>query len=133
MTNIFETASRAKLRFESTIGLLSVEHLWDLPLTSKQAGQNLNDLAKGVHAALKDRDEVSFVDVTVDREKTELELKLDILKRIIAVKIEERDMAKKASANAARRERIYAALERKQDEALEEMSEEELKAELKNL
>jgi hypothetical protein len=39
--NIFEQATRAKIRFSTPVGMLSVEDLWDLPLTSTQgqAGQ----------------------------------------------------------------------------------------------
>lgn len=32
--SIFEQASRQKLRFETSAGKLSIEDLWDLPLTS---------------------------------------------------------------------------------------------------
>ena len=36
--NIFETAARNKVRFESSKGLVTVEDLFDAPLTSKNGG-----------------------------------------------------------------------------------------------
>jgi hypothetical protein len=38
---LFQKATRAKLRFETPKGLLSVEDLWDLPLTSAINKANL--------------------------------------------------------------------------------------------
>ena len=44
--NIFEQAARQKIRFESVLGLLCVEDLWDLPLTSLNSKRaNLDDIA----------------------------------------------------------------------------------------
>ena len=49
--NIFEQASRAKLRFDSVKGQLVTEQLWDLPLQSK-TNFDLDTVAKGISGAL---------------------------------------------------------------------------------
>ena len=38
--NIFEQATRAKIRYHSPNGLIGVEDLWDLPLTSLNSVAN---------------------------------------------------------------------------------------------
>ena len=51
--NIFEMATRKKIRFNSPQGDLSTEDLWDLPLSSKVNGKaNLDDIAKDLHRLL---------------------------------------------------------------------------------
>lgn len=133
MTNIFEKATRLKLRFLTSVGLISIEELWDLPLTAGFKNPNLDKIARDVHGALKLKDEISFVDVRPDPEKAELQLKLDILKHIIGVKMEEKKLAEESAANAERKRRILIALEQKQESALTQMSEEDLRAELAKL
>lgn len=50
MTDIFEIASRRKYRFPSAIGELTVEQLWDLPLTDPKRGATLDNVAKADRA-----------------------------------------------------------------------------------
>ena len=51
--NIFEQASRNKLRFDTNIkGVISTEDLWDLPLTSDTGRVNLDDIAKALYALI---------------------------------------------------------------------------------
>lgn len=83
----FEKAIRAKLRFSTNKGQLSVEDLWDLNLPS------LNNIAKAVNRELKTDEEEDFI-ATKTKANTELQLKLDILKHIISVKIKDRDAEK---------------------------------------
>jgi len=131
--NIFEQATKQGLRFPSIVGELSTEQLWDLPLTSRSLTErppSLDAIARAVHAELKDKEEVSFVDIKPDPRKAELELQLEILKHIIQVKKDERDAAKRAVENAERRKMLTAALASKQEASLLAMSEEELRAEL---
>lgn len=130
---MFEKATRQKLRFSTSVGLITTEDLWDLPLTAAFKKPNLDHLARGIYNDLKGKEEVSFVETRPDPEKAELELKLKIVKHIIAVKLDEKRKAEEASANAVRKQKIMEALERKQDGALENMSEEDLKAELAKL
>lgn len=122
--NIFEKAARMKLRFESPKGDLTVEDLYDLPLT-KSNGANLNDVAKTVNRALKSAEEEDFVHkVTM---KTEyLQMKLDIVKHVIATKIAENEEARLASVKKVQKERILEILDQKQNESLKGKSEEEL-------
>ena len=44
--NIFERASRRKLRFDTVVGLLATEQLWELPLTAKGERPDLDKLAR---------------------------------------------------------------------------------------
>ena len=130
--SIFEQATREAIRFESPIGDLTTEQLWDLPLTSKTGRPNLDSIARSVHSELKGLEEVSFVDAKPDPRKSGLELQLEIVKHIIAFRQSERDATKKAAEDAERKQRLMAALSAK-DAALSGMSEEEIKAEIAKL
>ena len=127
---MFETASRLKIRFESQKGPLSVEDLWDLPLTSTTNKPNLDDIARSVNRQLKSEgDDTSFVTSSTKSDKTvQLQLKLDILKHVIGVKMAEREVQRKAEANKAQRQRILEIINAKQDSALQNQSIEELQA-----
>lgn len=124
--SIFETASRLKLRFSSARGALTVEDLWDIPLTSSNA-MSLDHMAKLHNRALKEFEEGSFVDPAV--QKTILPtLRMDILKRIIQVKITERDKSILASANKLKKQQILSIIAGKENEQLASKSIDELKA-----
>ena len=80
----FEKASRLKLRFSTNKGELSVEDLWDLSLES------LDTIAKAVNKKLKDESEESFIGKKSSNNAV-LELKMDILKEVIEVKLKEKE------------------------------------------
>lgn len=124
--NMFEKAARQKLRFESPKGMMSVEDVWDLPL-KHQSRFDLDTLAKGLNRAIKQNEEESFVEEP-SASNSLLHTKMDIVKHIIEVRRKERDASAKASETRARNEKIKAIIERKQDEALESRSEQELLA-----
>ncbi len=130
---IFETASRKKTRFESSVGLLSTEDLWDLPLTAKGTKPNLDLLARGVSAELRSLVEDSFVDERPDPRKSDLELKLDLLKAVIKHKLDARAAAEKAAQTEERKRRLLNALASKEEAALAGMSKEEIEAEIAKL
>lgn len=129
---IFANATRQKIRFQSVRGELSVEQLWDLPLSSK-TGFDLDTIAKAVNKELKTVSEDSFVAVKVNAQETELTLALDVLKHIIQVKLAEDAEAKQRVANAAERQRLIGILEKKQDQALEALTPEEIQKRLQAL
>ena len=119
---MFDKATRIKLRFESTRGALSVEELWDLHLRGKLS---LDSLAKVVNRQIKSETSESFVDSrsTVD---TTQELRLDILKHIIGVKLAEESASREAAEKREKNARIRELITQKQDQELSNKSIEEL-------
>jgi len=121
---MFEKASQMKLRFETKKGDLTTEELWDLPLTSKN-GVSLDDIAKGINRSLRESSEESFVE-TPSKANSLLALKLDIVKHIIAKRLEATEEAKNAAAKKAEKEKLLTIKAAKQNKALEELSLEEI-------
>lgn len=128
---LFEKATRLSLRFASTKGLISVEDLWVLPLTSAK-NSSLDSLAKDINAQLKASGEESFVEVKTSKDCV-LQLKLDILKHIIKVRLEENKASHDAVERKAKKAKIMSLLADKQDSALANKSEEELQKMLADL
>ena len=128
--SIFEQGTRAKLRFTTPNGMLGIEDLWDLPLTSRRA--NLDDIARYLDAELKSSASVSFVK---DGSETNAATKLafDIVLHIINVKLAEQKAASLAADNREKKQRIMAIIEQKQAEALSASSIEDLQQMLNTL
>lgn len=135
--DIFETASRKKLRFASVKGELTTEQLWDLPLlvsgTMRGTGADLDTVAREVNSALKAVTEESFVAVQVNPRKAELTLKLDILKHVISVKLAEQEARKASAAKAEKRAKLLEALAAKEDAELGAKSKDDILKELAEL
>ena len=130
--NIFEQATRAKIRFSTPVGMLSVEDLWDLPLTSTRARANLDDVARLLDAELKSTSSVSFVnDVSEVNAKTKL--MFDVVIHVINTKIAEQKAAQEAGASREKKQKIMAIIEQKSDMRLADSSLEELQAMLASL
>lgn len=123
---MFDKATRLKLRFESNKGLLSVEQIWDLSLTS------LNEIAKGLSRQVKaaETDEEDFIG-TKSNVDSELQLRFDIVKHVIGVKLKERDDSKDAAERKANNQVILELIQRKKQQELEGKSVEELEQLLK--
>lgn len=120
MDNIWIECIRNKYRFEFK-GLISAEDLFDL---------NLNDL-DAIYKGLK-RDEQdllgdSLLETADNPAKKEVEAKIDIVKSIFNIKKTEMENVKKAIANKAKKDKILAIIEDKQNQELSEKSIEELK------
>ena len=122
---MFEKASRLKLRFESVVGMLTAEDLWDLPLTSKKSA-SLDGVAKKVSTLLKASEEESFV-VKTSKPNEVLQLKLDVVKQVIAVRLEESEAKAKAEERRSKKQKILGLIAKKQDEELGDRSVEDLK------
>jgi hypothetical protein len=132
MNEMFIRAAKLKLRFPSPAGLLAVENLFDLPLTSKSGRANLDDIAKGLYATLKSDVQVSFVD-DKPQENTVEQLAFDIVKYVIDIKKAERTAAAVAAERALTRQKIMAMIDQKKDAAMGEKSVEDLQAMLASL
>ena len=130
--DIFEYATRNKLRFASIKGELSVEQLWDVPLRSRD-DFNLNTIAKAANKALKEISEESFVETTRTPAHTVCEQRLEIVKFVIETKLAEEAAAKTRAENKQKKEKLLAILAEKQDGKLSELSEKELKKQIAEL
>lgn len=124
---MFEKATRTKLRFDTSRGLISVEDLWDLPLTSGVGKLNLDDLARGLDAEIKQGAGISFVtEASTVSEK--LKLKFDLVLHVITVKLAENKAALAVRANAEKKQQLLGIIAQKESEQLLGSSLDELKA-----
>ena len=121
----FEIAVRNKYRFPFK-GSITVEDLWDLSMS------DLDKVYKALNAQKKQSEEDSLL-TTRNAESAELQTKIDIVKYIYSEKVVEKENREKAAENRAKRQRIMEILANKQDAALENMSEDELKAMLSQM
>lgn len=131
--SMFEKANRMKLRFDTDKGTLVVEDLWDLPLTSHTGKANLDDIAKGMFRQMKERDEVSFVHPTSNNQDAVTQLKFDIVKHIIEVRVLERDATELERKNKEKKQMILGIIAQKENEALSNTSLDELLAMVQSL
>jgi hypothetical protein len=131
IASMYEVALRKDLRFPSTKGDLTLQQLWEAPLLNKSSDFSLNNIAKAINKKLKDVSEEDFVGSGRKKpEQTRLELQLDLVKRVIDVKQDEENRAKKRAENKQKRAKILEAMEVKEDSKLEGMSMAKLKQEL---
>ena len=123
--NLFETAARLKLRFGSQKGQLSVEDLWDLPLTSLRS-VNLDDIARDLFSQLRSGIDISFVNPEKKSDIT-TQLKFDIAKYIIDTRLAENAAAAALAANKEKKQHLLSIIAQKEGEALSALSVEELR------
>lgn len=124
--NIFEIASREKLRFNYK-GIIAVEDLWDLNLSS------LDELYRYLSGDLKDKGGEGLIKREDSDSNKLLQLSLDIIRHIFEVKEKENDEAKMAQEKSLKKQKIMEIIASKQDESLKEQSIDDLKEMLKNL
>lgn len=123
---MYKKALRTKLRFSTTKGKLTTEDLFDLSLT------DLNNLAIALDKKLSETPRKSFIsDITPDTQEDEL--RFNIVKDIITLKLVERNAAQNAKAKAAEKAQLLEILHRKQNEALESLSVAEIEAKIAEL
>ena len=115
-----EKGLRQGLRFKITNGVVGIEDLYTMNV------QSLDKIAVALNREMRGSED-SFLESNKDES---LKLRFEIVKHILDLKLAEAEIAKTAKADAARRQVLLAALERKQSAKIDEMSEEELKAEL---
>lgn len=130
-----EKAIRAKFRFPSPAGELTLEQLWDIPLQSARAGKvaNLDDTAKEVNRQLRLQAEESFVQTTTNKAKVELEEKLAVLVHVIQVRQAENAAAAAALERKNQKAKLLEILEDRTNQDLLKLSPEELRAKIEAL
>lgn len=124
MGMIYEAAIRNKYRFPYK-GMITIEDLWDLNFTA------LDNIYKSLNSEKKQDGEDSLITPVVAN--TEIENKIAIVKYVYEVKKAEADARKLASENRKKKERIMEIIANRQDAALQNMSDDELKAMLESL
>ena len=91
--NMFEQAARLKLRFAVGARVnLTVENLWDLPLTNVK-GEDLDHIAIELQEKLSTNEKSFVVQQSKSKETQVNQLKFDIVKYIIDVRLEEQKVA----------------------------------------
>lgn len=108
--NMFEFATRNKLRFPYK-GQVSVEDLWDIPV------QGLDSVFKTLNAQVKQAKEESLLEKKSDADQV-IEIQIEIIKHIVAVKQAEAVAQLQAKKNAAEKQKLLAILANKKDEEL---------------
>jgi hypothetical protein len=124
MEKLFESATRNKIRFGYR-GVISTEDLWDLDV------EELDGIYKNLMAEKKDSETESLL--SEKKTNSILETKIEIVKYIFGVKVDEAKAAELKAENAAKKQKILAILARKQDAELENKSAEELEELIKDL
>lgn len=122
----YKKASQLKLRFQTGVGILSTEQLWDL---------NQNQLANAIKAVKKvlkknDDDELSFLEDAgvIDVEN---QLRFDILKDVYMTKKKEMEELRNAANVKEHNQKILELISEKKEGELRGKSIEELEAMLK--
>lgn len=120
----FKEATRIKLRFNTSQGLIGVEQLWELSMAK------LERIVRALKKQLtKDNDDdLSFLDDTSTPVDKTVELSFDIAKEVYLARKEEREAVKNAKAKKENNEKIMALIVEKEEGKLQEKSVEELKA-----
>lgn len=131
--NIFEYASRNKLRFSTGKGELTTEQLWSLPLKSTTGKLDLDTVAVGLAILLRDSVGLSFVDMSPDPVRKDTEIKMDIVKHIICTKKDENAQKVNNQQRKAEKQRILEVMESKHLATYQTMSFEELQSKLDSL
>jgi hypothetical protein len=132
---MFEKAARLKIRFNTPLGSLPVEDVWDLPLLPRHGrGQRvcLDELAKTLNRELKTSDTESFV-LKQTEPNEELILKFEIVKHIISVRLQEQETADNAKKAKEKKAMIMALISEKETETLKGKSLEDLRSLLESL
>lgn len=120
MSDLFKVASKKKYRFTYK-GVVTVEDLWDLSV------EELDKIYKSLKSKQKAEAEESLL-ATTSKEDKELNNKIEIVKIIVADKLEARERATKSAEKRAKNQRILEIMADKADAELKAKSLDELRA-----
>ena len=118
INELFIVASRQKFRFPFK-GVATVEDLWNLDV------RDLDTIFKALNSQKKQAQEESLLS-TKSKEDAVLEAKIEIVKYIVATKLDEADQKRIRAEQREKKNRIAEILADKQDEELRGKSVEEL-------
>lgn len=125
MEKLFEAASRNKFRF-SYKGSITTEDLWDLSLTA------LDSIYKDLNRKTKQNQEESLLEAK-SKDNELLDMQIEIIKHIVAVKKQEATDKLLAKEHREKKQKIMEILAKRDDEALEKTSDEDLRKMLEEL
>lgn len=112
---MYKEASRQKTRVQTSKGLLSVEQLWDLPLSE------LDTLAVSLEEKAKNSKGKSFLEKRTTEDKG-LKLQFDVVLDVLQTKAEEAEKAKLIAERKLKNQKIREIIAEKQDGALKNKS-----------
>jgi hypothetical protein len=122
--NNFLEAARLKLRFDTKVGMLSQEQLFDIDL------DELDALVVDLEDEWEESGGRSYLRKNSKKDKA-LKLMFKVALEILEYRVELRDAATEAKGTKEHNEKIMAIIADKEDEALKGMSPDELKKLLK--
>lgn len=125
MTNMFEIAARKKVRFDTSRGMMSVEDLWELPLTSTKNNPNLDDIARNLHRQLNNGENVSFVHGT-NMSDSQVQFKFDLVRHIIDTRLEENKIRSESQERATKKQALLAIMAERQSADIRNLPMEDL-------
>jgi hypothetical protein len=132
MKDMYKTAAKTKLRFPSSLGLLTTEQLFDLPINSKTKVS-----LQGLGTAILRDSKPTEVFMGESKENEIAKLQLAILEDIILTKRAElAEAQKRATARKMQEERYKLLIEaknKKRQKAISKMTEAEIDAEIASL
>lgn len=123
--SIYKQALRKNLRFDFK-GLRSTEELLELTV------EQLDSVFQVLNAQRKTKSEESLLS-TQNTETAELDLKLEIIRDIVSTLLQEKAEREELANKAARKQRVLETIARKKDDALGNLSLEELEELAKQL
>ena len=131
--NMFEQATRLKLRFAvGTRVNLTVENLWDLPLTNVK-GEDLDHIAIDLQEKLSTNEKSFVVQQSKSKETQVNQLKFDIVKYIIDVRLEEQKVANLERQRAQEISTLKELQKQAKIRDLQNLSSEEIEERIKSL
>jgi hypothetical protein len=128
----FEAALRNAYRYQTNRGLVTTEDLWKMPLQSAD-GFDLDTTAKELSRKAKELDEESFVTTSTNPERDLYEQQLEVVKYVIAVKLQEKRDAADASKRKAERDELLTLLQEKERREIADLPKEEILQRLASL
>lgn len=128
--NMFEIASQYKFRYPWK-GMITTEDLWDLNMN--QLDSVYQALSKEMNS-LQDGDSLLYTtSADVFNKKQDLTTKIELVKYIFNCKQQAAELNRMAAERSAKKQRIMDILAQKQENALQNMSEDDLKKMLDEL